>query len=88
MRGYRSDWRESTTWCTGRDPGPLPAAPTTITGYLAELAGAGDKVGTMSRRLSALKFAHQTHHRSLATLGTYVRFQHAWTNSVATLLEL
>jgi hypothetical protein len=59
MRGYRSDWREFTAWCTSRDLDPLPAAPATITGYLTELAQAGAKVGTMSRRLSALKFAHQ-----------------------------
>ncbi len=38
---------------------PLPAAPATVTGYLTELARHGAKVGTMSRRLSAIKFAHQ-----------------------------
>ena len=38
---------------------PLPAAASTITGYLSDLARAGAKVGTMSRRLSALKFVHQ-----------------------------
>lgn len=70
MRGYRSDWRKFIAWWTGRDLDPLPAVPTTITGYLTELTRAGATVGTMSRRLSALKFAHQTHHRSLATLGT------------------
>ncbi len=30
-----------------------------VTGYLAALAERGAKVGTMSRRLSAIKFAHQ-----------------------------
>jgi len=59
MRGYRSDWREFTAWCTGRGVPPLPAAPATVTGYLTDLAHAGAKVGTMSRRMSALKFAHQ-----------------------------
>lgn len=59
MRGYRSDWREFTSWCTDHDLQPLPAAPATITGYLTDLAHAGAKVGTMSRRLSAMKFAHQ-----------------------------
>jgi len=61
MRGYRSDWREFTAWCAGRGVQPLPAAPATVTvtGYLTDLAHAGAKVGTMSRRLSALKFAHQ-----------------------------
>lgn len=59
LRGYRSDWREFTSWCTQRGLEPLPAAPPTITGYLTELARHGAKVGTMSRRLSAIKFAHQ-----------------------------
>ena len=59
MRGYRSDWREFTTWCAQHDGEPLPAEPATVTGYLSDLARAGAKVGTMSRRLSAIKFAHQ-----------------------------
>jgi site-specific recombinase XerD len=59
LRGYRSDWREFATWCTQHDAEPMPAAPATVTGYLSDLARAGAKVGTMSRRLSAIKFAHQ-----------------------------
>ena len=59
LRGYRSDWTEFATWCTQHDRDPLPAAASTITGYLSDLAKAGAKVGTMSRRLSALKFVHQ-----------------------------
>jgi hypothetical protein len=51
LRGYRSDWREYTTWCTQHDATPMPAAPATVTGYLSDLARAGAKVGTMSRRL-------------------------------------
>lgn len=37
---------------------PLPAAASTITAHLTELARHGAKVGTLSRRLSATKFAH------------------------------
>jgi len=60
LRGYRSDWREFTAWCTEHgDVNPLPAAPPTVSGYLTALAKRGAKVGTMSRRLSAIKFAHQ-----------------------------
>ena len=60
LRGYRSDWREFTVWCNHHgDAEPLPAAPATVTGYLSDLAQAGAKVGTMSRRLSAIRFAHQ-----------------------------
>ncbi len=37
----------------------LPATAAAITGYLTDLAGHGAKVGTMSRRLSAIRFAHR-----------------------------
>lgn len=60
LRGYRSDWAEFSGWCAmhdGRES--LPAAASTITGYLSDLAKAGAKVGTLSRRLSAIKFVHQ-----------------------------
>ena len=59
LRGYRSDWSEFTAWCTRHQLEPLPAGAATISGYLTELARAGAKVGTMSRRLSAIRFAHQ-----------------------------
>lgn len=59
LRGYRSDWSEFTAWCTRHRLEPLPARAATISGYLTELARAGAKVGTMSRRLSAIRFAHQ-----------------------------
>ncbi|MDN5855855.1 MAG: site-specific integrase [Actinomycetia bacterium] len=59
LRGYRSDWTEFSAWCTRARLNPLPATAATISGYLTELARAGAKVGTMSRRLSAIRFAHQ-----------------------------
>jgi site-specific recombinase XerD len=61
LRGYRSDWREFTTWCTTHQNEPMPAAAATITRYLSDLARHGAKVGTMSRRLSAIRFTHQLH---------------------------
>lgn len=61
MRGYRSDWAEFTTWCTTTNTASLPAEAAAITGYLTTLAERGAKVGTMSRRLSAIKFAHTVH---------------------------
>ncbi len=57
---YRSDWTEFSTWCTTNGIDPLPAAAASVTGYLTMLANAGAKVGTMSRRLAAIKFAHRT----------------------------
>lgn len=60
LRGYRSDWREFTAWCADRGQlEPLPASPASVTSYLSDLAQAGAKVGTMSRRLSAIRFVHQ-----------------------------
>jgi len=59
LRGYRSDWAEFTTWCAQHRLDPLPATAATISGYLTDLARAQAKVGTMSRRLSAIRFAHQ-----------------------------
>ena len=59
LRGYRSDWAEFTTWCDHQHLEPLPAAPATVSSYLTVLAGYGAKVGTMSRRLSSVKFAHR-----------------------------
>jgi site-specific recombinase XerD len=61
MRGYRSDWSEFTTWCTNTNTTSLPAEAAAITGYLTTLAERGAKVGTMSRRLSAIRFAHTGH---------------------------
>lgn len=62
LRGYRSDWNEFAAWCQQRgDTRTLPAAPAQISAYLSELAQAGAKVGTLSRRLSAIRFVHQLH---------------------------
>lgn len=76
LRGYRSDWREFTTWCTNHHLAPIPATPATITRYLTDLAHAGAKTGTMSRRLSALKFAHQL--RNLPDPTTNARVLAVW----------
>ncbi|WP_158068360.1 site-specific integrase [Serinicoccus sp. CNJ-927] len=61
LSGYAADWREFTTWCGGNGHGHqlLPATPMAITRYLTYLAEHGAKTGTMSRRLSAIRFAHQ-----------------------------
>ena len=59
LRGYRSDWREWCGWCQREGLTALPASPAGISRYLTFLAGHGARVGTMSRRLSAIRFAHQ-----------------------------
>ncbi|MGH3365938.1 MAG: site-specific integrase [Nocardioidaceae bacterium] len=72
LRGYRSDWSEFTAWCTRHRLEPLPAGAATISGYLTELARAGAKAGTMSRRLSAIRFAHQLRNLPDPTTGARV----------------
>lgn len=59
LRGYRSDWAEWQTWAADNGHADMPAAPEGISRYLAFLAGHGAKVGTMSRRLSGIRFAHR-----------------------------
>jgi hypothetical protein len=72
VRGYRADWTDFTTWCDTAGHAPLPADPATLTGYLTHLATRGLKVGTMSRRLSAITFAHTVHDLPDPTTGARV----------------
>lgn len=72
LRGYRSDWSEFTTWCAHHRLDPLSAEAATISCYLTELARAGARVGTMSRRLSAIRFAHQLRNLPDPTTGARV----------------
>ena len=58
LRGYRADWAPFTRWCRRTGVAPLPASPGAVSGYLVALAGEGKKVGTISRHLSAIRFAH------------------------------
>ena len=72
VRGYRADWTDFTTWCHTTGHPPLPADPAAITGYLTTLAARGLKVGTLSRRLSAITFAHAVHDMADPTTGARV----------------
>lgn len=72
VRGYRADWTDFTTWCDTAGHSPLPADPATLTGYLTHLAARGLKVGTISRRLSAITFAHAVHDLPDPTAGARV----------------
>ena len=59
VKGYRSDWAEWTSWCTAHEIDPMPADPVAVAKYLTGLARYGAKVGTMSRRLSSIRFAEK-----------------------------
>ena len=59
LRGYRSDWAEWCAWSKTAGYPEMPATAEGISRYLSFLAGHGAKVGTMSRRLSGIRFAHR-----------------------------
>ena len=59
-RAYSSDWSEWCAWCKAHGHTPLPAAPDVIARYLTFMVRCQSKVSTMSRRLSAIRFAHLT----------------------------
>ena len=58
VRAYRSDWRHFVGWCTAHNLASLPAAPETVSLYLAEFGGLL-KPATLQRRLAAIAKAHQ-----------------------------
>jgi integrase len=57
-------------------------------GYSAHSLRAGFVTHAHLRGASDRAIAHQTRHRSLATLGAYVRIHEAWTDNAATHLGL
>lgn len=59
LRAYRSDWMHFTRWCESHALTVLPADTQTVELYLTELAEAGYKVSTLSRRISSISVAHQ-----------------------------
>jgi integrase len=58
-RANRFDWNDFVSHSTRQGVTALPAAPATVSSYLTELADTGAKVGTISRRLSAIRLAHR-----------------------------
>ncbi len=60
VRAYQSDWSEWCAWCQAHGHTPLPEAPDVIARYLTFMVRCESKVSTMSRRLSAIRFAHIT----------------------------
>ncbi len=69
LAAYRSDWDDFTNWCHDLNIVPLPAEPSTVAAYLADLASPpGDRppmaISTIQRRMAALGEAHKAagHH--------------------------
>jgi integrase len=59
-RAYASDWQHFSTWCRAHSLPDLPAAPGSLMLYLGELAGAGKKISTLTRRVAAIAQVHRT----------------------------
>lgn len=67
-RSYKTDWEDFSEWCQRRSEPILPANPLTVAAYLTWMANILDEdgrpfyaPGTVSRRLSSINKAHQTH---------------------------
>jgi integrase len=58
LRAYRADWAHFASWCASAGLAPIPAAPTTVAGYLASLAESHAPT-TLRRRLAALAKMHR-----------------------------
>jgi site-specific recombinase XerD len=71
-RAYEADWRDFRTWCADHSLESLPALPTTVGVYLADLAQRA-KVATLSRRLIAITAAHRSARQELDTRHPAIR---------------
>lgn len=58
LRAYRADWNSFERWCADAGIEPLPADAATLALYLTEQAR-NKKVSTLTRRMTAIRQAHQ-----------------------------
>ena len=58
-KAYASDFRLFTAWCATHAVPASPAAPETVALFLADQAQAGVAASTLTRRLAAIKCAHE-----------------------------
>ena len=59
-RAYATALADFTSWCDEAGLDPIPAAPETVARYLAAGAKAGRSVSTLSQRLAAIRWAHES----------------------------
>ncbi|WP_028487842.1 site-specific integrase [Thiothrix lacustris] len=59
-KAYRSDLTIFVSWCDSRSLEAMPASPATIADFLASQANDGISPSTLNRRVSAVRFAHET----------------------------
>ena len=58
-RAYRSDFELFRSWCMTKRVLAVPAAPETVSAFLAAEANRGVKPSTIGRRLAAIRYAHK-----------------------------
>lgn len=58
-KAYAGDWAQFETWCTQEGWASCPAAPEVVALYLTALTMQGRKFNTLTRRLAAIKQAHE-----------------------------
>lgn len=59
LRGYASDWKFFTAWCTAEARTPLPATRETVCGYVTAILSLGRRVSTAERHVSGIGHAHR-----------------------------
>ncbi|MGI4801839.1 MAG: site-specific integrase [Janthinobacterium lividum] len=57
--GYRSDFGGFSRWCLAHGVDPLPASAGTVAAFLASEATVGAKASTLTRKTSAIRYAHR-----------------------------
>jgi hypothetical protein len=58
-KAYASDFKIFSAWCAAHAVPDLPASPETVALFLASQANAGSAASTLTRRLAAIKCAHE-----------------------------
>lgn len=96
LRAYRSDWADFAAWCDDRGLTAMPAAPETVSLYIASRAEAGPaggdgrptaplKVATLERRLAAISQAHKLAGVESPALRSREPLHSVWAGVVRTL---
>jgi site-specific recombinase XerD len=77
LRAYESDWTHFRAWCNERGVEAIAASPTVVAMYLTDMADAGFKATTISRRLVSITQAHKAAGHRSPTSDETVRLVHA-----------
>lgn len=68
LRAYKSDLKIFAAWCAEHDVPSMPATSGTVADFLSDQATAGLSASSLTRRVAAIKYAHEAHgHQSPTT---------------------